>query len=491
MNLEKNKSQALALWSGFALVFLWVLYRAFSGNGWALDDELAHFRISRSVWDDPEQILHLWSRPGRNLLEFWPSLFGLKATRVWVLLLAMLAIWLSVAEGKRLKMRSLWALPLLIGFQCWFPELAASVLTQTPFMLVWIAGVYLAARGHLVSAALCWGSLGLIRHEGIALSALWGLWVVLGPQGFLRLAWQKNWPQSSRAFGQAAWLGFWTFFPNIVFNVAARLSTGKWPFLIFLDEKPTSLYGSGNLFHFFPLIVIGAGFPVMTLAILGFRKLRFTTWENVLYLTYPAYFLLHSIIFWRGLFASGGYYHFLMPMAPWLGLVALRGLERLSQKWKIAAMATVVFLGFLLPQEQLNPRDEHIEGMPDSPVMERIKALRFPAPPTSLSHYQLGLREAAAFLDSSLENEQAWLAPNEIITFFRSKKTGARQEPTHFTAEAKKADLPAGTLVVWDALYSPQEAYGWDLAIFKKSQWLEISRYAHGSVRIFKKLPAE
>lgn len=486
----KNNLQARGLWLGFAFVFLWSLYRALSGEGWALDDELAHFSISLSVWDDPKQLLHLWTRPGRNLLEFWPTIFGLKATRVWVLLLAMLAVWLTVAEGRRLKMASLWALPLLIGFQCWFPELAASVLTQTPFMLAWIAGVFFAARGRLVWAALCWGSLGLIRHEGIALSGLWGLWVIFGPDGFARLALQKHWQKVPRAFVKAAWLGFWTFFPNIVMNVATRITTGEWPFLIFLDEKPTTLYGSGSLFHFVPLIIIGAGLPVLILALMGFRKPRFEPWQNVLYWTYPLYFLLHSVIFWRGLFASGGYYHFLMPMAPWIGLSALRGIEKWHPQWRAAAVASVFFFGLLLPQEQLNPRDAHIDGIPKkSTELDRIKAMRFPAPPTYLSEFQTGLLRAAENLDLSLKKDQPWLAPHAAVPFLRKKKTGLFLEPSHFVTAEQKAQTPAGTMLVWDALYAPQEAYDWDLNRLRdETKWREVCEYAHGTVRIFIKL---
>ncbi|MGE9267151.1 MAG: hypothetical protein ACQKBY_03565, partial [Verrucomicrobiales bacterium] len=304
MKIERN---FWLLGGSFLAVFAWCLYQALAGNGWALDDELAHFFISRSVWDDPRELLHLWGRPGRNVLEFWPTIFGLKAARVWVLVLAMVAIGLTCLEARRLKIAGvaiLPFLPLLIGFQPWFPELASSVLTQTPFMLAWIAGVFFAARGRLVWAAVCWGMLGLIRHEGIALSALWGLWVVCAPDGLFRVLAQRRWSELVGAMARAAYLGFWTFSPHLVLNIASFLVRGEWPFLIYFEEKPTTMYGSGSLFHFVPLLITGAGLPVLVLAMIGVRGVRVTEWKNVLYWTYPAYFVLHSLIFWKGLFAS-------------------------------------------------------------------------------------------------------------------------------------------------------------------------------------------
>ena len=62
---------------GFALTFAlglgWSLYRALTDQGWIIDDELSHYLFSRAVWDEPKELLQIWTRPGRNLIQFVPS----------------------------------------------------------------------------------------------------------------------------------------------------------------------------------------------------------------------------------------------------------------------------------------------------------------------------------------------------------------------------------------------------------------------------------
>ena len=151
------------LWVCWGVAMAWSLYRALSNEAWILDDEIAHYMISKDVWSDPRELWHPWSRPGRNLLQFIPAYFGLTAARLWTLALAGFAIWLTGREGKRLGMVGLSILPLLMGFQWWFPELSYPVLTQTPFMVVWVGGVFLAMRNKMAWAALSWGYLPLVR----------------------------------------------------------------------------------------------------------------------------------------------------------------------------------------------------------------------------------------------------------------------------------------------------------------------------------------
>src|SRR5690606_34975761 len=81
----------------------------------------------------------------------------------------------------------------------------------------------------------------------------------------------------------------------------------------------------GPLWHFFAVAFIPAGPATVLLTVLALPWLwnhRHVTWPLGFY---PAYFALHSVIFWLGLFASGGYYHFLMPLAPGLAIAAVAG----------------------------------------------------------------------------------------------------------------------------------------------------------------------
>ncbi|MDB4525946.1 hypothetical protein N9065_03495, partial [Akkermansiaceae bacterium] len=49
------------------------------------------------------------------------------------------------------------------------------------------------------------------------------------------------------------------------------------------------------------------------------------------------------------------------------------------------------------------------------------------------------------------------------------------------------ASLPSGTLLIWDAQYSTQESFEFSLESLEKTGWKEEKRWAHGTVRAFKK----
>ena len=480
-----NKGLGKFFWIGWTAAILWSLYRLLTNEAWILDDEIAHFLISADVWENPSELWHPWSRPGRNLLQFIPAHFGLTPARLWTLALAGLAIWLTGREGKRLGLKNLWILPLLVGFQWWFPELSYPVLTQTPFMIVWIAGMFFAMRKKLILAALCFGYLGLVRHEGLALTGLFGLWVIFAEDGFARHLTRGKWKEAASAFPHAVWIGAWTILPMVIMNIASGLTRGEWPVLMFFESKPTEMYGSGPLWLYCQHLATGAGFPILILLLIGaLKKWKTVSWDLLLYATYPAYFILHSVIYWKGLFASGGYYHFIMPMAPFIGLVALRGFNSIRPKlpnWGVAlVLIAVIWTGLIMPQQQFTVGDSHIDGMPP-----KAKSLKVIAPPLTQSRFGQGLKDAAAWLEETVDPDQEWLTHHASIAFWNHQKTigkelGAWDKPT-------PASLPSGTLLIWDAQYSVQESFQFSLELLEETGWQEEKRWAHGTVRAYRK----
>ena len=483
------KAQRLptGFWLSWALGMAWCLYRALTNQAWILDDELSHFLISHEAWSDPKELWHPWSRPGRNLLQVIPAYFGIEAARLWTLALAGITVWLAGREALSLKLGLLWMLPLLICFQWWFPELSYPVLTQTPFMVVWFLGVYLARRKHLVWAAFCWGYLPLIRHEGIALSGLWGLWVIFGPGGFAKLFFKGKWNEIAPAFGRAVLLGVVTFVPLTVMNVMSWWTRDELPVAMFFEAKPTEYYGSGPIWWYLAHLLWGAGLPVVLFLLWGlFRPWKERDWSLLLYWTYPAYLIMHSLIFWKGLFASGGYYHFIMPMAPWIGLVALKGVEGLRDKFGkravVAAALPTVYGGLLMLQQQWMVSDGHIEGMPET--SKKISWLA--APPLGQSRFGEGLREAAAWVEKN-GDEASWLSHHVAVGYFLYDDLPGRKLDPWGGYHPDSPELDPGTILVWDSQYSTQAQFGFTPEALREEGWEELQRWAHGTVRIYRK----
>lgn len=332
--------QRTLFWITFALGLSWALYRLFTSTGYILDDEATHYIKSRSAWVNYSLFFDGWTRSGRNLIHAPIAVFGLTATRIFTLFLAAVAVWLTAKSAKHLGLKSIWAVPVLMLFQSWFPDLAYSVLTQTPFLIIWILGIYLAQKDRLYMASMCFSYLSLIRHEGILLTGLWGIWVSFqkfkhNPNdegGILYNLFQKKYT-SFNIITRDAILAFFTILPILIYNIANYIFDESIPFLVYFDSSPTDHYGSGPIYHYAQLLLPALGLISLPLAIYGcfFVGKELSKWSLILF-TYISYFVLHSLIFWTGTFASGGYFHFLMPMAPLFALLGVKAFDVISEK---------------------------------------------------------------------------------------------------------------------------------------------------------------
>ena len=475
---------------GFALTFAlglgWSLYRALTDQGWIIDDELSHYLFSRAVWDEPKELLQIWTRPGRNLIQFVPSYFGLTATRLWTLGLSAIAVWITGKEAQRRGLGTIWLLPLLVWFQWWFPELSYPVLTVVPLIVVWIAAIALAARGQLVLASIAFGMLGLIRHEAVVLTAMWGLWVLFDEDGAGRHLVERRVREAAGALPRAALLGAWTLLPMIAVNAAAYRMSVELPITVFFESDSNDFYGSGPLWLFTSHLVVGAGVPIIALFAIGLTRWSWRgAWSDLLYATYPAYFVLHSLVYWQGLFASGGYYAFIMPMAPWIGLVALSGVQVVRRRFGDAPVwaliPLIVWGGLAMPRLQSDPPGEDIDGIPSVAGEADWSVV---ARPLEEGPFGSALRQGADWVLDHGEGAD-WTAHHVAVDYFlRDEDVGPRVEPWH--RDSTPEGLPPGTVLVWDAKYS-EEFHGFSLNRLAASGWAEVTSFGDDSVRIFVK----
>lgn len=460
---QLTRQERWLMWSSILLGVGWILYRIFASTGWILDDEVCHYIFSKSVWENSDQIFNHWTRPGRNLLHCLAAPLGFTATRVFTLVLALLAVMVTFKVGRILNIRFMWTVPMMLIFQSWFPELSYPVLTQTPFMLFWILGVWLALikRWHL--AGFCFGYLSLIRHEGILLTAAWGVWLTFSNGGFGRqciLALKKKVGVSSvfSKLGRDSLYGLSTVSAIILYNLAALIFNGSLPFSVYFESKPTTMYGSGTIYHYVPLLAIGVGLFSFILSIIGCYSIRnkLADW-SILLITYPLYFILHSLIFWKGAFASGGYYHFLMPMAPFVALLAAQGLSLIWGKgevhWRklLAFILTglVIFQGFNMAHHQgfyqnwaaINNGDSQPDfGLIAKPMRKgELNNKITEASQWALKHYPEGSLIIAKHVTHNFTQEI-------LATKERQQLEGS---PLH--------TMPIGTIFIWDRLYCDYE----------------------------------
>ena len=172
-----------------------------------------------------------------------------------------------------------------------------------------ILAVFLFLRENNTVASIIIGLLPLIRHEGIALTGLWVIYML----------YKKDWRSV-----------IVSFLPLFLYNIIFRFFEGNWPFAMFFNTTPNNIYGSGPWYHF--LIRLphpkAAGVPIMFLTLFSIVPIiKFTTKMKLIFIWYVSYFALHTIIFRFGLFASGGYILFLLPLAPAIAIASVIGLN--------------------------------------------------------------------------------------------------------------------------------------------------------------------
>jgi hypothetical protein len=304
----------------------WMIYLGVNSPGTSLHDEITHYFIARESWTDPLRILDIWGRPGNTLFYMLPSLISLGARRWWAVITCIAIILITTRSAARLGLRQLWLIPLTLYLQPWFVQLGFNSITQIPFMLALTVGIDRWIAGRRGWASLCFGLLPLIRHEGLALTAAWiGYLVILGI-----VWWREQRNAKAGALHSIPWYVIVALIPMTIWNALFFAFYGQAASGNLLNIRPTDIYGSGDWLHFLGPTIVNVGIGVFVLSLIrGARLWREQRGALVYGLPALLYFITHTLIYRFGLFASGGYPLFLLPMAPTFALLAAFAIARL------------------------------------------------------------------------------------------------------------------------------------------------------------------
>jgi hypothetical protein len=439
--------------SAVAAAFVWLT--AVGGLSWAallllasrgtlLDDEVTHLLIARDAWQDPKLILSVWGRTANTLVFMPVAPFGLTAARVAALALSCVIVFLTVRLARCFHVEWPWVTPLLLLFQPWFAQWSFQALTEIPFTLFMIAGWVLLLERHPIIASVAIGLLPLIRHEGILLL---GLWVAMS-------AWRRQW--------SAAMAGL---VPLAVYNAVSLGTTGFLPASVYFAPKPTEMYGSGGWLHYAMPLVSGVGTPVALLAIFGLPTMLRSSPARLFLVWNVIYVAMQVVIFRFGLFASGGYLVFLLPVAPLVAIMAAHGLRELLS---------------LVRAAHVTLRLERAAGVLLVLVVTLLVVKGgLAASPIPRDQYQTPLEQAAAWIRDEGLNKSPVVATHVWFYYYLPLRVG--------TAAPPLASLPVGTVLVWDSKYS--EPQGWTLRRLSdpESGWEFLQQFGSGDVQIYRK----
>ncbi|HVU11262.1 MAG TPA: hypothetical protein VHD90_08290 [Phototrophicaceae bacterium] len=451
-----SRRDTLLYWSIFAAGCAIALCVWSRSPGVPVDDEIAHLVIARNAWHYPELILHIWGRVGNTLIYMIPALFGLIGARLGALLMSAATVLVTTATARQLGVRRLYLIPLFLWFQPWFPSYGFTAITEIPFLLIMALGMYGFVSKRYALLALCIGWLPLIRHEGVLLTGI----------VFLYLLWKHQWRAALLAFAPLVVY-------NVVFELALRMPLADSPLGVYFNSQPTTAYGSGPWLAYIPYLIWETGYPICFWALIGIyvvirRRIRGTEYL----LLYLSYLVIHSILYHFGLFGSGGYGFFILPLAPAGALLAALGVE---------ALLELVSRAF--PRAPARAR-RSIPIIAATAILIPVLIMIQYVTPWKLDPTQSAVIEAVAWAQAREIAPTAVIAPNIWFTF--AYAYAYPWQPGDIWSACRDLNsAAAGTILIWDAHYASDCGY---TPTPISPQWKEVARFGYNQVVILKKL---
>ena len=431
------------------------IYFFANSPGVTIHDEIGHFLIAQNAWNYPELLLDPWGRFLNTLIFFVPSYWGLTAARIMALTLSALSVFLTLRIAQNAGVQSWFLIPLFLWFQPWFLDSAFEVLTEIPFTLFLVLGIFLWQRNHFALCALAFGALPLLRHEGIALTGIL----------FLFMAVQKKWRIALIAILPLA-------FYNTLFFIVLK----QWPFSIYLHSTPTEFYGEGAWWHYLPRVVYYAGLPVCLLSLVGLK----TLWKNkenfIYFIAFITYFLIHVIIFHFGLYASGGYSIFLLPLAPALAIAASVGFDSLNQIFTERYAKKHYRKKFRFLEKQF------VTVL--ATLIIAINGFMF-ARPHPLGEEAITMRDAAAWIQKNVPNAQKVISSHVYFFYFYNEQPWQPHESWDSPPPPDK--LASGSMVLWDRHYASQRGINLDVLKKNPTEWELLKSFNNDTALLFRR----
>lgn len=328
-----------------------------ASDGFYHDDDITHYAFAADGWANLGALFCSWARPGLTLpmapVAHW---FGLLGCRIFSSLMTAATAYLAYLIARRIladlpRGAYLAALaPALVWLQPLTMTLAATTLTETPAGLYLTLGVWLFMRGNKIAGPIVTSFAFISRFEILTLAPI--MWAMAAYEALKQSGWKpasilKTWPC---ALGLLA--------APIAYAVVALilgppiggaiLSPDSSPLYMFNNaHRGSEEYGTGSWEYFLIKWVIAAGPGILGLAAAG--ALCFARKALVPTLLALQLVAAETVLYHYGLFASGGYERFLVPIGGLTAAVAAAGLAAVVLRHgKFGAGISLAVIGTVL-----------------------------------------------------------------------------------------------------------------------------------------------
>lgn len=454
-------------------------------------DDLTHYLYARWAWTWPSYLLNDWGRPGFTALYFLPAGLGWTACRILSATLSAGAALAAYEIARTIGLRRAWLVVPLVYLQPLFFQLSQTTLTETPMAFYLTLAMMFALKGRWSISAAILSPAFVTRHEAIIFLPVW-----------MSFAWQN------RVSLWRLWPILWSL---LAVNLLAPLAGMSAPVQKLFEPTPSTHYGRGGWLSFFCRSLEAWGPGITVLALTGFVALARRRGGSMVATIIAAYFTTQTVIRALGLYDSGGYARFLVPISPLIGIAALAGWEKLwsedlhrRRRAALLSAASMVLL-WVAMERQLALYQAHKDILAELPQLHQaVAAIRWStlalALFAALSVSAVNIRgsrglvpvalTALVFLAvyglchpvrrpaeaSIIDDARSWLADHglgdrEIISanVWLDYVTGRRLPPDRPTVREQIVQAPAGTLFAWERQFAGSPDHGLRLEEFLSS----------------------
>ena len=319
--LKSEKFKLIALF--FSLLILIFIPVALSDGMYGGADNIAHFRISKYAFSYPHLFLDHWGKPLFTLLSSSFSQFGFNGLRFFNVITGILAAFLSFRVAQELKIKNSIIVVFFVVFSPLFFRLFFSGLTEILFSFVLILAVFFFVKNKNVFSTLVISFLPFVRTEGVIFFVIW----------LILLGVNKKWKIIPLLFSGTLIYSLigWSYYGDILWVFHKMPYTGA-----------GNIYGHGELLHFVNSADHIIGIPLIILFLFGlvsyvrsFIKNEFKTAKQVnegflVFGGLAIYFVAHSYVWWKGIGGSLGLIRVMACIIPLAAIICARGANLLT-----------------------------------------------------------------------------------------------------------------------------------------------------------------
>lgn len=313
-------------------------------------DGIRHYLVSRYSWKHPGQFFYSWGKPFFTLVSSPFSQFGIMGIYIFNILCGMFSSFFAFRIAQKMKFQFPWLAAVFTCFATIYFPTMNSGLTEPLFGLVLITSIFLVTEENFFLAAILISFLAFVRTEGnLALPLFFIVYLFR----------KKYWQILFLPFGTIAYSIAGYFYYHDIFWIKTQN-----PY----TNMNADIYGKGPLMHFVNQYNEILGVPLAVLFVTGMLVIAtelFTgkiKWPNnngknyqleYLFLvvgSFCAYFIAHSIFWWKGIVGSLGLIRVMAGVIPVAALVSLKGANYIFERLDLYGFKTLkkIFLAAVI-----------------------------------------------------------------------------------------------------------------------------------------------